>query len=54
MKTTNARNNEKTVENIAKNAIIEMQELTNEARRLARQLSREQLNELIAYYGKGV
>ena len=54
MKTTNARNNEKPVENIAKNAIIEIQELTNEARRLASQLSLEQLREMIACYTKGV
>lgn len=54
MKTTNARNNEKTVENIAKNAIIEIQELTNEAHRLASQLSDEQIREMIACYTKGV
>ena len=54
MKTTNARNNEKPVENIAKNAIIEIQELTNEAHRLASQLSDEQIREMIACYTKGV
>lgn len=54
MKTTNARNNKKTVENIAKIAIIETQELTAKAHRLARQLSLEQLREMIACYTKGV
>lgn len=42
------------IENIAKNAIIEMQELTDEAHRLASQLSDEQVREMIAYYTKGV
>lgn len=56
MKNENAYIGSVPIEKTAENAIIkaDINELSLSAKRLARQLSLEQLREMIAYYTKGV